>query len=388
MNGGTAAPDNPADIDRLISDGIEYLLQTVQPGDQRHRWPTGKSGAATDPCDLQHGAAGVLGFLVRAHQNRPEARLWEAIADTASWIEEHLEQGQRVLPGLCFGRSGTAWSLLDAGQALGDEHLVAAAEKLALQVPLSWPNPDVCHGVAGAGLTQLRFWEVSGHADFRQRAGAAAEAVAAAAEWQERRLRWPIPRDFASDVAGLSHLGFAHGMAGCASFLLAADRAAVEFRYHDLVILAAQTLLDAAQVVEGAAYWPSDEDSTTGKTHWCSGSSGIGTFLIRAWQEYGDDRWLQAAHQAALAVRRSRWHAGPSQCHGLAGDGEFLLDLADSTDQDCYLEWAWELVPAIQVRHAIRQGTGLSGVLAFLLRLRDGGPRMWLPENFTRPPAR
>jgi hypothetical protein len=83
----------------------------------------------------------------------------------------------------------------------------------------------------------------------------------------------------------------------------------------------------------------------------------------------------------------------------LAGDGDFLLDLADLTGERRYRDWAWELAAVMQVRHVVRDGlwlladdsgtkvttdynTGLGGPLGFLLRLRHGGPRQWMPDEF------
>jgi len=132
------------------------------------------------------------------------------------------------------------------------------------------------------------------------------------------------------------------------------------------------------------------------------------TFLLRAWQHTGDDRYGKLAARAAVAIRRTRWHAGTAQCHGLAGDAEFLLDLAEDEasggsvigDPARYRAWARDVVSAVYARHVLRDGrllvpdesavavvpdfgTGLSGVLALLLRMRDGGPRMWLPGVLT-----
>jgi hypothetical protein len=122
------------------------------------------------------------------------------------------------------------------------------------------------------------------------------------------------------------------------------------------------------------------------------------------WQGRGDGALRDLAVRAAVAVRRSRWHVGPSQCHGLAGDAEFLLDLAEALGDGQYRDWAREMAAAIYVRHALHNGrmvapdetgtavaadfnTGLAGVLALLLRIRDGGSRLWLPSLATgRPP--
>lgn len=396
----TGLPDG--DLKRVITDGIDYLVTSMRPADTERLWPCGPSGTLTDPCNVQHGAAGILGVLSQALRAAPDPALADAVGTAANWLSRHVGREPRALPGLYFGRSGTAWALLDAGRVLGDERLVRQAVDLARRVPLRWPNPDVCHGTAGAGLTQLRFWEETGHGDFLDRARQAADALVAAARRRDGLVRWPIPADFASQLAGLVHYGFAHGVAGIGAFLLAAGHATGEARYLDLAVAAADTLVAVAERDRGAAYWPSGERTGPRKTHWCSGSSGVGTFLTRVWQHTRDDRYGELAAESAVAVRRSRWHAGPAQCHGLAGDAEFLLDLAEVSGERRYRDWADELAASIYVRHALRDGrmlapdetatevvpdfnTGLSGVLALLLRLRDGTRRMWLPAAFTAP---
>ncbi|RCH64454.1 serine/threonine protein kinase [Streptomyces sp. SDr-06] len=392
----TASRIGDHDLDRLISDGFAHLWDTMDPADDQRLWPTGRNDRGTDPLNVQHGSAGVLGALVRGCQGEPA--LVEAVQAAADWTARRVGREPRALPGLYFGRSGTAWALLEAGQLLGDDRLRRLAVDLAQRVPIRWPNPDVCHGTAGAGLTQLRFWEATGGEQFLARARTAAEALATAAEHGGGQVRWPIAADFASALAGVVHYGFAHGVAGVGTFLLAAGNATGEPRYTELATSAADTLGSLVRFDRGAAYWPSDDKGGLLKTNWCSGSSGIGTFLIRMWQHSGEDRHADLAVQAALAVRRSRWHMGTCQCHGLAGDGDFLLDLAELLGDKRYREWAAELAESIQPRNALRYGrmvlpddtgsavtagfsTGLSGVLAFLTRLRDGGPRLWLPNS-------
>ncbi|OLF14749.1 class IV lanthionine synthetase LanL [Actinophytocola xanthii] len=384
-------------LDRLITDGFGHLLDTMRPDDSSGRlWPSGDFGATTDPLNVQHGAAGVLGALIAGC--RAGLDLTDAVAGTAAWIARRAPREPRVLPGLHFGRSGTAWALLDAATILGDEELARTARDLASRVPVRWPNPDVCHGMAGAGLTQLRFWEVTGDDEFLARARTVAENLAAAVgRHDDGAVHWPIPRDFESTMAGMSHHGFAHGTAGVGTFLLAMAELTDESAYLDLATAAADTLSAAVQRDRGAAYWPSRVGGGPPKTNWCSGSSGVGTFLARMWRHSHDDRYGELAGAAGLAVRRSRWHAGLSQCHGLAGDGDFLLDLAEITGDDRYRDWAAELAVSFSVRAALRHGrmvvpdetgiavvadfgTGLSGALTFLLRLRGGGLRPWLPE--------
>jgi hypothetical protein len=132
--------------------------------------------------------------------------------------------------------------------------------------------------------------------------------------------------------------------------------------------------------------------------HWCSGSSGIGTFLARHWVATGDDRSRELAEAAAVAVRGARWRVTTTACHGLAGDGEFLLDLAVILGDPTYRDWAEELAACLDARSVLRDGrrllpdetgtdvsaaygTGLAGPLSFLLRLRHGGPRPWMSDD-------
>ncbi|HEY2575106.1 MAG TPA: class IV lanthionine synthetase LanL [Streptosporangiaceae bacterium] len=385
-----------SELTRAISDGTGYLLDAMDPASTARLWPTSDRAADSDPFAVHHGAAGVLATLIRAQRGQPGQRLLECITVAADWIRRRIGSEPRTLPGLHFGHAGTAWTLLEAGQLLHDQRLVSLAGELAHRLPLDCPNQDICHGTAGAGLAQLMFFEATGQSGYLDRANLAAESVASAASYAGGLLMWPVPDDFPSELAGAHHLGFAHGVAGVGAFLLAAGHATGDQRYLSLAVNAAATLAATAERDGEAAYWPASPGGRR-RTHWCSGSSGVGTFLLRAWHHTGEQQFRKLAMQAAAAIHRARWQAGPSQCHGLAGDAEFLLDLADTLDPDRYRPWAHDLAGCIYARHAIHggrmvapdetgtaivpgYGTGLAGVLAFLLRLHYGGPRMWLPQ--------
>jgi len=96
-----------------------------------------------------------------------------------------------------------------------------------------------------------------------------------------------------------------------------------------------------------------------GPGHWCSGSSGVGTFLVRLWAATGEPRYLEVAEAAAVAVTRDAWYSGTAACDGLAGDGEFLLDLAAATGDRRRRDRAEELAAVFQLRLAVRNGRWL-----------------------------
>ncbi|MFD5463168.1 class IV lanthionine synthetase LanL [Kitasatospora sp. NPDC127059] len=430
-----AGADEPS-LDRLLCDGLRHLALSATPERSDRLWSVVPAGERTDPCNVQHGAAGVLAVLARAAsaeglpaEVRAEAARTARTA--AGWIERRVAAEPAVLPGLHFGRSGTAWALLDAARVLGDADAAERAATLARRIPVEWPNPDVCHGAAGAGFTQLRFASddladsANGFGnglgdDFGQgfagRADRCARSLLAAARREPYGAVWPVPAGFDSALAGATHLGFAHGVAGVGAFLLAAAAATGDRALRDACTTAA---IEAGRTLGATVRWgPSDgatrpaSDRTADRStawwpqsagdpehirlsHWCSGSSGAGSFLLRLWRATGDPDALALARAAGRAVLTGRWHSGVSACHGLAGDGEYLLDLAEATDDPAFLTGARELGRLIAVRAALRDGlltlpdetgtgcaaaygTGTAGPLAFLLRLRHGGPRLWL----------
>jgi serine/threonine protein kinase len=385
----------------LLADGVAHLVATLQAPTSEHLWTPADTDADNDPRNVQYGAGGVLAVLARSAPHVADPGLRQAIATAATWLERRLSGGDRLLPGLYFGCAGSVWALFDAATLLGDAKLARRALDLALTIPVLSPNPDVCHGTAGAGMAQLHLWAATGDDAFGARVRTCADALVAAATWRDGLVRWQIPREFDSALAGLTHYGFAHGVAGIGAFLLAAARATGEQRYLEVADAAAATL-HAVAVREGeSAWWPTGEEPDpavpTRMPHWCSGSSGVGTFLVRHWQATGSEQSRALAEAAAVAVRESRWHMSSASCHGLPGDGEFLLDLADLLGEPRYLDWAAELAACLDARAVLRgwrrvvpdesghevsagYGTGLSGVLSFLLRLRHGGPRPWMVD--------
>ncbi|MFJ2959800.1 class IV lanthionine synthetase LanL [Streptomyces sp. NPDC087270] len=387
----------------LVDDGLTHLLRGMADpeGPAQRLWSGSAFGDGTDPCNVQYGAAGVLGTLVRADRALDREELRVAVRRVAAWIDRRRTEVPQLLPGLYFGRAGTAWALYDAARHLGDDTLAAHATDLALSLPVVWPNPDICHGAAGSGLAHLKFWQATGRREFLERVARCADALVAAADRTADRVVWQVPPDFDSKLAGIRHLGFAHGVAGIGAFLLAAADATGQRSALDLAVMAGDTLAAEAERGQVGARWRSDLDEKPGTGliyHWCSGSSGVGTFLLRLGQATGEERHLRLAQEAAQSVRAAAWTSPTAVCHGLAGDGEFLLDLAAARPEGPYRAWAEDLATVLYARHAVVGGlrlvpdegasaftagyqTGTAGVISFLLRLDHGGPRPWMADR-------
>jgi Lanthionine synthetase C-like protein/Protein kinase domain len=400
----------PPDVDRLLEDGVAYILDTMRP-DERHLWPPVEwQGSTNDPCNVQAGAGGVVAFLSRAAGQPAAPEVRPGLGVAARWLSQRVNEG-RVLPGLYFGRSGAAWALHDAAIALEDESLAAQAVRFARRLPVRWPNPDMTHGIAGAGMAQMHFWSVTGEPVFRERAKAVADSLLASASEGPEGVQWIVPKSFDSRMAGLTHFGYAHGVAGVCHFLLLAARVLGDERYLERALSGGRLLASVVEREGNAALWPSGDPekraagADQGVTWWCSGSAGVGAFLLRLWRRTGEDPYRELAESAGVALRRDKWFMTPVACHGLASYGELLLDLAEAVGEARYREWAEEIAACIEVRHVFQRGrrvvtgetgrdvsvgfnVGLSGVLAFLHRLRNGGPRMWMLDDLLVPEGR
>lgn len=381
------------DLVRAVQDIGHWLARTIDTSGE-HLWPTSCFGLTMDPCNVQTGASGVGLFLCQASRAGGDPALRDLVATTARWVSHIVAIEPQRPPGLYFGLSGAAWFLAEAAGCLEDSTWLDRANDLALAVPTSSFNPDLTHGTAGIGLGQLHQWALTNDTRFLERAGQAAQVLMTAAQPGSHGVIWPVTAEIPSDFAGLTSYGFAHGIAGIAYFLLCAAAVLGETRYRDLALEGVEILMGVARRREGAAYWKAGQDEKLAYEwpHWCNGSSGVGTTLVRAYAVTGDEQYLHMAERAAEAVLKAKWRSGLVQCHGLAGNAEFLLDLHDVTGQQRFRDLALELTDVIYTRRVYDDGlvvfpdesntgvtapfnTGLAGIGSFFLRLVHGGPR-------------
>ncbi|GLZ41132.1 class IV lanthionine synthetase LanL [Actinokineospora sp. NBRC 105648] len=390
-------PELPT-VDNLVEDMLAEVVQTADPS-ARFLWRNSETASRYDPCSVHVGAPGVL--LVLCQALRAGIEVAETVQLAAQWTVRRLPEEPRVLPGLLFGRAGTAVSLYEAGDLLGDDDVRAAGLDLARRLPTTWNVPDVFHGVAGAGLALLNLWRRAGADDLLARARECADGLVGGGPM------WTATGDFA--LAGKPHWGFAHGTAGIGTFMLEVASATGDERYLVVANECARALAEVAIIDGAAAFWPSGEDDeaadTVRLTGFCSGATGVGGFFLRHWAVTGEARSRELAEAAAVAVRCANWTSPPLWCHGLATDGDFLLDCAELLGsgsqglgaQADYRSWAADTAEVITARAVRRRGrlltpddtgdvvasfaNGHVGALSFLLRLRHGGDRPLFPVH-------
>jgi lantibiotic modifying enzyme len=208
-------------------------------------------------------------------------------------------------------------------------------------------------------------------------------------------------------VAPATDHGFAHGTAGIGYGFLIGGVTLDDEALIGHALRYGQRLIEAASQAGDQAWWrDGSARSPLFRAHWCHGSSGVAAFLVRLWWFTGEEAALAIARDAARAVLAGRAGAPACMCHGLAGDGDLLLDLAAATAEPQYARDAWSIAGqlwSMRVRRdgrwlvpdekygtaiGVDYGVGSSGVAAFLLRLRHGGRRPWMADDAPHGPRR
>lgn len=351
----------------------------------------GSPGGRPSPTNLYQGSAGVGLELLR----QGDAESLGLARALAHWTTGFLTLRDHR-HGLQDGEAGTAVFLAAAARELDEPVLAEAVRALARTAPESVTGTDHSSGLAGIGLAQLQLWRLCADDTRLDLARRCAERLLASPLSEDLLAGPPDPRDHEEVTR---RLGFAHGVAGVAHFLLCLDAAAGD---ADAGAEAAACLDVLAALVPGLDEAAGAPEARPMVASFCQGLAGIGGVLLRAGAVGGEARYTEAA---ATAAARCRAHAPrmqvACQCCGLAGVGEFLLDTAEFTGRADPRDAALDLAGLVLVRsagtpeapvlldHTREPGggwaTGAAGVLSFLRRLDRGGRRDWLGDELLDP---
>ncbi len=381
---------------RLAARLGDTLCRVVQrDGDDHLFWrSTHEAREGISSRDLSIGSAGpilVLADLV-SEFGRSDHR--EVLGQAARSLAMSKHSPTGLLPGLYVGEAGVGAALLRAGRALSDADLIGSAlDKGRLISTMPYLSPDMFNGTAGRLRFHLWLWAGTSDPEQLRYAKQAGFALLESAEGNEETgVWWTIPPGY-DGLSGHAFIGYAHGAAGIADALL--DLFEVTGDESIPVIVRQAGAWIARHAVEnfGEANgldWPDVPGGTSIGPFWCHGAAGVGQFFLHAARlgiiDGGRDLAMRAAWSAA---RGARW-SSPTQCHGLAGNIEFLLDMFQATGEDCYLREARSLGQILQGFALESDGVlvwpsespavvtpdytvGYAGVAACLLRL--GAPK-------------
>lgn len=337
--------------------------------------------AAVDGC-VYRGGAGI-GLELLEHLDAPGAA--ELVVELVRFGERGAD-AVRLGPGLWTGRTG-----LDCFRLSAERRLHTSDPPTAWTPASDWKPEysDLISGAAGVGLGHLLLHDLDGRPEHLDVARRCADHVLANAAPDEATQPSALP-----EAAGVEpSAGKGHGVAGTIDALIA-----IGIRLNDTGILSAaegrtRDLVERTERLVGKAYRPTAAPLAGS---WCQGLSGIATTLLTAGVQLADPASTAAAHRAAEAcIALIQRIDKPSQCCGLAGIGNMLIDMANSTGDEKYWDGARAVATQMLLRSAgpadhprfVRDDPteysaswayGVTGILSFFRRLSRGGGEMAL----------
>lgn len=379
--------------DRELDRTTERLLRELHHYAQQTTGPQRGTPASTT---LFSGTAGIALELLR-HPDPASQR-------AALRLAAHAAHPDRVLAseGWMFGATGTAVALAavarhirsgpapvtgadaDAEDVPNADALAAAAARLAPPDPTLLPGPDQAtddctHGLAGLGLAHLRLADLLGDP---RHATVAEHCLTRLAGGDCRTAADGSETDRPGTGASVRH-GHAHGTAGLLGFLLAYRGSGREHPASDAACEQWTTaLVRQTHEMIAATALPTCRPLVLS---WCQGLAGVGHTLLYAGRILHRPDLTDLAAQAGLAAAPfAARTAVVNQCCGMAGFGEFLLDLAHETGEAEFTRQARRIAvlaatrapaaptpPDALTTRLASFGYGSAGVLAFLRRARQ-----------------
>lgn len=366
--------------EELLNRLCSYLLAFASYDREDRLFPADPAVFSTNPLSVAYGACGVAWALWRLNGAVPEAML--------QWMDSHPYTPEQYPPGLYVGLAGLAWVHLE----LGLVERATEFARMAASHPLLLDCPDLFYGMAGWGMTALKFFHETKDELFLKQAIDAGDFLLRTATHDEHGDYWPSQ--------GKIYYGLGHGASGVSLFLLYLYLATRGEQYLEGGKRGLEyELAHSVPTSDGGLSWRLHEGHPTITPYLRYGGAGVGMTLLRYWKVTGEQRYWEAIKQIVVDADR-KYAIFPGRFFGLSGMGEFLLDLAQFTGDQQYAAKARKVAAGIMLfaidaeegvafpgeelmRITCDFATGSSGVGIFLERLlRKSGAAFMLDELF------
>ncbi|AZZ99940.1 class III lanthionine synthetase LanKC [Pseudoalteromonas sp. R3] len=374
----TALPDydqhpvaNAKDFALRVNKIAAFISQGIKTNIDPHFMPIDYTAFDVHPLALTYGYYGPAVFMAKTGHDVP-AHLLEKIADFET---------QTSTAGLFVGYAGMALAELE----LDREVQAKRWADYALDSMSKFDAVSFAHGLAGVGYMCLKLYTRYHDAVYLEHAGSIAQQLQLRACDTEHGCYFPVAEDEETPV------GFAHGSAGVALFLLYLAKLTHNTTTLEFAKAALAHDIQAGLTAEGEYKWGKTVDSKTVLPYWEHGAAGIGAVVIRFYRETGDASYLELAQSIALSAY-SRYSVDQGQFIGVSGIVEFFIDLYQITENTHYRQVACEISERLTLfsidrqqgeiypsRHSVRLSAdyafGSSGIGMMLHRLATGGHR-------------
>jgi len=332
-------------------------------------WPAVPKDPASTALNLYSGTPGIVLFFVQAYYATGRE---DHLRDARAGADYLLAKAAAVEgTGLYEGLAGVAFALQESYKASGDERYrrgftdcLARIKASAVETGtgVEWTSTtDIISGGAGTGLFLIyaaRETKDAGWLDLAARAGS---RLAELGRPESGGLKWAMDPGFPRLMPN-----FSHGTAGIAYFLAALFRETGRKEFLDAALAGARYLLAVAKTDGDACLVFHDEPDNKDLYYlgWCHGPVGTARLFYLLSEVTGDKAWLGWVRKSANALLESGipeqetpgfWN-NAGICCGLAGVGEFFLDLHLALGDKAYLDFAERVTARLLAKAAEENG--------------------------------
>ena len=293
---------------------------------------------------LYNGVAGIAWFLAnlqrltgdRAQKAAMNGAVRQLMASHEGWSGEGAQS-------YFAGVGGVGYMLTRIDALCGGGDLVGLGLQLmkkAGRTETDASKLDVMMGSAGLVPALVDAGQRLGEPELIEMALRHGEAILQHASFTPDGVSWagPVP-------GGKQLVGFSHGAAGFACALFELYRVSGDRRFLDVAMGALR--YERNSFSPAHLNWPDYREKLPGAPEglpypvaWCHGAAGIGVSRLRIRRLLGEDTAIRDELQAAAAtvsasvqIQENQEPADFSLCHGMAGNADFLLMLADESSK-------------------------------------------------------
>lgn len=364
--GGFARPENPA-IEGSRSIGAAEERAFLAAAEKAARWIIASGRSTTEGMTwpvaplvsppetnstLYSGTPGVVLFLSELSRATGNKDYLPLVRGGADHLAARLREEKT--PGLYEGLSGLGFALNEAFRVTGDpKHKDAFLTGLAKLREgakkqgrgVEWNSTtDIISGSAGTGLFLLYAAQETKDSTLLELAAQAGSRLVELGKPEAGGLKWAMDPEFPRLMPN-----FSHGTAGVAYFLASLYKETKRKEFLEAALAGARYLLAVAKT-EGDAcliFHNEPDGKELYYLGWCHGPVGTARLFYLLWEATGDKIWLDWVRKSAHGIMTSGipeketpgfWN-NAGICCGLAGVGEFFLDLYGVTKEKAYLDF-------------------------------------------------
>ncbi|MBE0710805.1 MAG: hypothetical protein IH583_00360 [Candidatus Aminicenantes bacterium] len=332
-------------------------------------WPAVPDDPKSVALNLYSGTPGVVLFFLQAYYSTGKEAYLRGAREGADFLLSRLAGVNGA--GLYEGLSGIAFALEETYRASGNEkyrqgflaclgRIKDSAEESGAGI--DWGSTtDIISGSSGTGLFLIYSYHETKDRTWLDLAARAGARLVELGRPENGGLKWAMDPDFPRLMPN-----FSHGTAGIAYFLTALYHETGNKEFLDAALGGAKYLLSVAKTESDTCLVFHNEPDGRDLYYlgWCHGPVGTARLFYLLSEVSGDKSWLEWVRKSANSLLQSGvpeeetpgfWN-NAGICCGLAGVGEFFLDLYKAMGNRSYLEFSKRVTARILAKASVDNG--------------------------------